>query len=225
LRAVARSEPHWPSYDAGMPVNELGARSSHPDWMVAKLVEQFGADDAVAFLRCDNAPPMVTLRANIARNSAGELLGELRARKLDAQLGELAPTAVVLNQARDPSAIAAVRDGRASPQDQASQAVVAALDPHPGDRVLDLAAAPGGKAAAAAELMGGRGVVIAADLHPGRVGLVATAAARLGLSSLHPLVANGVAPPFAPAPCNESCSATPPHAYDREAASSTASAP
>jgi 16S rRNA (cytosine967-C5)-methyltransferase len=199
LRALARREPRWPSYDAATPPSELGARSSHPDWLVEMLVEQFGVDDAIAFLRVDNTPPTVTLRANLLRNTADALVDELRTQELDARAGELASTAVVLEHARDPSAIAAVRDGRASPQDQASQAVVSALDPQPGERVLDLAAAPGGKAAAAAERMRGNGAVIAADVHPGRMGLVTGAAERLGLASLLAVVADGVATPFAPA--------------------------
>jgi 16S rRNA (cytosine967-C5)-methyltransferase len=199
LRALARAEPHWPSYDARTPARELGARSSHPDWFVAMLLEQFGAADTVETLRCDNTPPSVTLRANPLRNTADALVDELRALELDARRGELTPTAVVLDHARDPSAIAAVREGRASPQDAASQAVIAVLDPQPGDRVLDLAAAPGGKAAGAAERIGGRGLVVAADVHRGRVGLITDAARRLDLQSLDTLVADGAAPPFRPA--------------------------
>jgi 16S rRNA (cytosine967-C5)-methyltransferase len=199
LRALAREEPHWPSYDTRTPVDELGARSSHPDWVVAMLLEEFGAADTVEVLRCDNTPPAVTLRANPQRTNVDALLDELRAQELEARRGDLVPTAVVLDHARDPNAIAAVREGRASPQDQASQAVIAALDPQPGDRVLDLAAAPGGKAAGAAERIGDSGVVVAADVHRGRVGLITDAALRLGLQSLHALVADGVAPPFRPA--------------------------
>jgi 16S rRNA (cytosine967-C5)-methyltransferase len=85
-----------------------------------------------------------------------------------------------------------VAEGRATPQDQASQAIVAVLDPQPGDRVLDIASAPGGKATASAERMNGLGVVVAADLHPGRVRTVARAAERIGVrSTVVTLVADG----------------------------------
>ncbi len=95
----------------------------------------------------------------------------------------------------DLAILPAVREGRASPQDQASQAIVALLDPQPGDRVLDLASAPGGKATAAAERMGGEGVVIAADVHPGRVRTVVRAAERLRLGdAIVPLLADGAHP-------------------------------
>jgi 16S rRNA (cytosine967-C5)-methyltransferase len=91
----------------------------------------------------------------------------------------------------DLGALDAVRAGRVSPQDQASQAVVAALDPQPGDRLLDVAAAPGGKAVAAAECIGDDGVVVAADVHPARVRAIARAADRLGLGAVAPLAADG----------------------------------
>jgi 16S rRNA (cytosine967-C5)-methyltransferase len=78
-------------------------------------------------------------------------------------------------------------------QDRASQWVAAATDAHAGDVVLDVCAAPGGKATAIAE----RGAtVVAADLRPSRMRLVRANADRLGLP-LHLLVADGTAPPFA----------------------------
>jgi 16S rRNA (cytosine967-C5)-methyltransferase len=70
------------------------------------------------------------------------------------------------------------------------------LDAQPGERVLDVASAPGGKATATAERMQGGGLVVAADLHPGRVRSVARASARLDLSgTIAPLVADGRALP------------------------------
>ena len=58
-------------------------------------------------------------------------------------------------------------------QDQASAFVVGALDPQPGDRVLDVCAAPGGKAAHVACLVGETGSVVAGDVRPERAALVA----------------------------------------------------
>jgi 16S rRNA (cytosine967-C5)-methyltransferase len=64
--------------------------------------------------------------------------------------------------------------------------------------VVDVAAAPGGKAAAAAELVGDDGLVVATDVHPGRARLVGEAAHRLGLPSLHAVTADGRATPVRP---------------------------
>jgi 16S rRNA (cytosine967-C5)-methyltransferase len=65
-------------------------------------------------------------------------------------------------------------------QDQASVFVVGALDPGVGERVYDACAAPGGKALFAAERVGPGGAVVAADISPRRVGLIAETARRLG---------------------------------------------
>lgn len=81
-------------------------------------------------------------------------------------------------------------------QDLASQQVAAAVGAVPGERVLDLCAAPGGKATALAEA-GGR--VVAADVRPARAGLVAANASRLGLADrIDVVAADGTAPPWRP---------------------------
>ncbi|MFZ4720940.1 MAG: transcription antitermination factor NusB [Ilumatobacteraceae bacterium] len=80
-------------------------------------------------------------------------------------------------------------------QDLGSQWVAAAVPATDGDRVLDVCAAPGGKATAIAS----RGaVVVAADLQANRVGLIADNARRYGDGRVLPIVADGTAAPFPP---------------------------
>jgi len=194
LRALARLGPPWP-LPAGDDVRSLGVRTSHPDWIVGTFVDAFGADDAVATLELDDEPPPVTLRVNPMRATPDEIAVELREAGVEVERGLLQPDALLVRHSGDLARLPVVRDGRVSPQDQASQAVVAALDPQPGDRVLDLASAPGGKATGAAERMRGRGVVVAADVHPGRLRTVMRAAARLRLGGvIQPLLADGTRP-------------------------------
>lgn len=83
-------------------------------------------------------------------------------------------------------------------QDPASRWVVDAVGAQPGDRALDLCAAPGGKATA---LAGDGATVVAADVRARRVGLVAGNAERVGLTpdQLQAVVADGTRPPFADA--------------------------
>ncbi len=85
------------------------------------------------------------------------------------------------------------RDGYV--QDLASQWVAAAVDARAGDRVVDLCAAPGGKATA---LASSGASVVAADLRPARAGLVASNAARLGTASVAVVVADALHPPLRP---------------------------
>jgi 16S rRNA (cytosine967-C5)-methyltransferase len=101
---------------------------------------------------------------------------------------------VVVRGAGDTGALAPVRDGRATPQDQSSQAVAALVGARPGERVLDAAAAPGGKAGAIAEHMHDVGLVVAADASHGRVRMLARAARRRGMQSIMPVIADARLP-------------------------------
>jgi 16S rRNA (cytosine967-C5)-methyltransferase len=80
-------------------------------------------------------------------------------------------------------------------QDESSQRVAALVPSSPGSRVLDVCAAPGGKAT---EIARRGATVVAADLRHSRVGLIAANAARLGSDSVLPIEADGTAPPFRP---------------------------
>src|SRR5579871_779023 len=191
LRGLSRLGPPWP-LPTGSDLESIAIRTSHPDWIVEMFVEEFGAADAIATLELDDEPPPVTLRVNRARTDPETVAAELRDANVEVTRGSLVPDALLVRHTGDLAALPAVRDGRVSPQDQASQAVVGILDPQPGERVLDLASAPGGKATAAAERMRGDGLVVAADLHPGRVRTIVRAAERLSLQSLVvPVIADG----------------------------------
>jgi len=78
-------------------------------------------------------------------------------------------------------------------QDLASQWVATALAPGAWQTVLDLCAAPGGKATA---LAGAAGLVAAMDVRPSRVGLIADNARRLALGNVAPLAGDATRPPF-----------------------------
>jgi 16S rRNA (cytosine967-C5)-methyltransferase len=192
LRAVAASGPPWPA-----PASD-GEALSYPDWVLDRLDADLGADAARDTLAVQNEAPTLTLRPNPRRVDAAGLDAELRAGGAATTAGTLVPEAVAVRGVGDPRALLAVAEGRATPQDQASQAVVGLVDARRGDRVLDVAAAPGGKATGLAERVVD-GTVVAVDVHAGRLTLVASAARRLGLATLHPVLADGRALPVAAA--------------------------
>jgi len=198
LRALARSGPTW-DLPAGDDVVSVATRTSHPDWIVERFIEELGRDDALATLALDNEPPSVTLRVNPMRATPNAVIDELEAAGIEVERGQLVPDALLVRHTGDLGRLDALRDGRVTPQDQASQAVVAALDPKPGERMLDVASAPGGKATAAAERMRDDGLVVAADVHPARVRTVMRAAARCDLRSIAPVAADGRRLPVADA--------------------------
>jgi 16S rRNA (cytosine967-C5)-methyltransferase len=178
LRSLARAGPPWPK-----PTNEA-VTLSYPDWLMRQLVEDLGEADATAALVTANEAPAVALRPQMSRTTSEALEAELRAAGAQVERGRLIEDALVVRGAGDLAAHPAVVEGRATPQDQASQAVIRYADPKPGARVLDVAAAPGGKATAAAELVGPSGLVVALDVDAGRLRLVREAADRLQLPNL-----------------------------------------
>lgn len=195
LRRVAALGPPWP-WPQGDSVDAIAVRTSHPEWIVDRLTGDLGVEDALGVLEADNVAPAVTLRPNPRRTTAGELAAELAAAGIEVSAGRLVPDALIVTGIGDPATLPAVAEGRATPQDQASQAVVTVLDPQRSERVLDVSAGPGGKAAAAAERVGDTGLVVGTDLYPARAGLVARAAERLGLASLHAVAADARALPL-----------------------------
>jgi 16S rRNA (cytosine967-C5)-methyltransferase len=190
LRALTRQGPPWPE-----PVDEAVALS-FPDWLVARLRDDLGADDARRTLEAANEPPSLTLRPNPTRGPATALATELAGTGASVERGALVEDALVVRGIGDPARLPAIAEGRATPQDQASQAIVGYLGPREGERVIDVAAAPGGKATGAAELVGEQGRVVAADVHAGRLRLVGEAARRLGLGNVDLVVADGCRPPL-----------------------------
>jgi 16S rRNA (cytosine967-C5)-methyltransferase len=198
LRTLARLGPPWPWPD-GDEVQALAVRLSYPDWIAERLVADLGVKDARATMAVGNEPAAVALRVNPEMATPEEVTRELRAGGVDVTRGELVADALLVRGTGDPARLGPVAEGRATPQDEASQAVVDILDPQPGETVVDVAAAPGGKATAIGERVGEEGRVLAGDVHPGRIRLVLAAARRLGLRSVLPVVADGRALPARPA--------------------------
>lgn len=196
LRTLARLGPPWPWPD-GDDAQMLAVRLSYPDWIAERLVADLGVEDARATMAVGNEPAAVALRVNPATGTADAVARELRGAGVEVARGELVEGSLLVRGTGDPARLGPVAEGRATPQDEASQAVVDILDPQPGETVVEVAAAPGGKATAIGERVGENGRVLAADVHPGRIRLVSAAARRLGLGSVLPVVADGRALPVA----------------------------
>lgn len=113
--------------------------------------------------------------------------------RLVAELGDQ-PARAAMATMNEPAAVQRRDDGYV--QDESSRRVAASVPAAPGDRVLDLCAAPGGKAT---EIAGRGAMVVAADLRAPRVGLIRSNVARLGLDTVVVVQADGTRPPFRPA--------------------------
>jgi 16S rRNA (cytosine967-C5)-methyltransferase len=174
LRQLARSVDDLPWPDPSVdPIGSLILTTAHPAWVVIDLVDRYGTERAATILAADDEPPGLTLRATGDRRA---LVGELVGLGYQASPGAV-PEAVRVPGA-DPRRLAAVAEGRAVPQDEASMQVAHATGAAAGDRVLDLCAGPGGKSTHLAQLVAPDGAVTAVELHPHRAELIRAAAAK-----------------------------------------------
>jgi len=151
-------------------------KHSHPEWIARLWWESPGAEQARALMAADNEPLEVALRANTLVTDAATLARELPVRT---HFDPAIPEALVLDEPFDVHGSPLWRAGAFHAQSRAAMRVARALDPAPGERVLDLCAAPGGKSTHLAALMHGRGVVLAVERNRRRAGSLARTAQRL----------------------------------------------
>lgn len=162
------------------PVDYLAARYSHPAWLVREWLAQLGLDEAEQLADAMSAHPPLTIRANTLKTTRDNLALLLQGKGIEAQPTTYAPHGIQLKLTSSPAMLPEFQEGLYTIQDESSQLAALLLDPQPGERVLDVCAAPGGKTTYLAELMGNRGEIVACDLSSKRLRLVADTAIRLG---------------------------------------------
>lgn len=164
---------------AGDGADAIAARTGMRPWAVEELT-RLVRDQAEAAAAAFAARAPLSIRVVGGAPAVPSVVEDLAAVGVAAVPGTIHEGCVVVADGGDPRALPGFADGRWTVQDQASAFVVAALDPAEGASVYDACAAPGGKASFAAELVGPGGAVLAADVSPRRVSLIAETAARLG---------------------------------------------
>jgi len=166
---------------------EAALRHSLPDWIAALWWEAYGPAEARALMAAANRPAEHALRANALVTTADALCAAL---PVGAHTAPEPPEALVVDEAFDAHGSPLWAQGAFTPQSRGSMLVSRLLDPRPGERVLDLCAAPGGKTTHLAALMGDRGEVVAVERHAGRAAALQRTAARLRAASVRVTVAD-----------------------------------
>ncbi len=161
---------------------KMAVMYSSPQWLVNKLIEEYGESAAVSLLKSYCEKPPVTVRLNTLKGSDGDILREME--ELQPQMCSMPEHCAALGNPAAVTKSEAFKNGMFHVQDIASQLCCMALSPKEGETVLDMCSAPGGKAFTMAQLMNGKGSIYAFDLHESRVRLIQKGAQRLGLSNI-----------------------------------------
>jgi 16S rRNA (cytosine967-C5)-methyltransferase len=176
----------------------LAAAYSHPRWLVERWLDALGEGETEALLAANNTAAPTVLRANRRRTDPTQLTAALAALGIPVRPGAYGADALIVEPQGDLASLPGYSEGWFAAQGEASQLVVALLDPRPGARVLDACAAPGGKAMAAAERVGDAGLVVAVDPQVRGLRLMPRAAERLGLANVAIVRGDARTLPFAP---------------------------
>jgi 16S rRNA (cytosine967-C5)-methyltransferase len=185
-----------PLIPAGLPLAErLGIQYSHPTWIVERWLRIYGEERSRSLLQANNRVPVFSGYLFDPQRSEEATLSLQRA-GCRIQPGRLLRDAWVL-EGGNPAASEAVRQSWVAIQDEASQAVAGLVAADPGNSVLDLCAAPGGKTMLLARAAGLQGHVLAADLHEHRVRAMQERFALAGVRNVETMVLDGEQPlPF-----------------------------
>lgn len=159
----------------------LALKYSHPEWLVERLLKEYG-DDCELILKENNKAPVICARVNTLKTSTDELLLKLDAEGVTAKAHTWLSDCITLSDTGDLAELDSFKEGLFHICDPASQ--LAALSLGVGENVLDTCAAPGGKTFVIAQKMGNKETITACDIHEHRVKLIENGAKRLGITNI-----------------------------------------
>ncbi len=180
LRNILRNGYELPN---GNTAEDLSIRFSCPLYIVEELINDYGNDSALSFLKNSLETPPVYLKVNTLKVSAEELAEILKNEGVNVQKYETDYTLKV-NGGIDVSKLDSFKKGYFHIEDFACQKSIELLSVKQNEKMLDLCAAPGGKSFTAAEFMEDKGKIISCDIYKSRVELILKGAKRLCLNSV-----------------------------------------
>lgn len=145
-------------------VKYFSIQFSVSEFIVEKLLKQFGKRVSERILKAAMTPPQFTFRTNRLKVSRSKLMGSLANSAVRVSRGRH-PAAVRVKYSQDVRSLAQFRRGWFYVQDEGAMFVTDALGVRPGMDVLDVCAAPGGKTAAIGESLRGKGLLLGVDVN------------------------------------------------------------
>jgi 16S rRNA (cytosine967-C5)-methyltransferase len=194
LRGYLREADETKKLLADLKISNPAIGFSHPQWLVEKWQKKFGDEKTTKLLEWNNTPPKTFARVNILKTDARKLIEKWREENVEYDFVRrdwLEENLIFELKSHLPlNSLASFRDGWFYIQDPSTLLAVRELDPQPGETILDLCAAPGGKTTFIAQLMNNEGKIIASDISEERLKLVQENCARLGISCVETILSS-----------------------------------
>ena len=165
-------------------LQHLSVKYSMPEWIVNLWLSDYGKEQTVEILKGFYLEKPTTIRVNEDQISKEELVKKLEAEGVQVEAHSMVSSALMISGYDYLGALSAFRDGDFQVQDASSIQAAEAAEIKKGDYVIDVCAAPGGKALHAAQILAGTGHVEARDLTPYKVELVRSNIMRMGFTNV-----------------------------------------
>jgi 16S rRNA (cytosine967-C5)-methyltransferase len=189
LRRFLREQDALQGRIESLPIDR---RWSHPAWLVDRWLTRYVRPDVVRLCQWNNRRPEVVLRACTSRTSTDQLLTRFRRAGIDAVPHPYAPDFfLTLPRGVAVPEVPGYAEGEFFVQDPSTHLSIQWLDPQPGEIIVDLCAAPGGKTAAIADALKGQGQIFAVDCYDDRLALLQHTFDRLAFRVVTPVRADG----------------------------------
>lgn len=181
LRKIASESA--PSLDSALKKKPLYKRlsieQSHPEWLVKRWLHCYGEEKTRKMIACNNEPPLTAFRINTLKTPPEKMFSALKDASVTFCVSE--PEQFILTRDFD-ACEPFIRLGLLTVQNPTQAIPCLLLNPLPGDTVLDMCAAPGGKATFLAELMQNKGHIVAVDRYPNKCKKIMQRAEALGIT-------------------------------------------
>ncbi len=159
----------------------LSIEYSCPVWIIELWIKAYGEKNTLEILKSLVGRPPINIRVNNLKTSRKQLKELLISEGLSVQNASI-ENALNLSSTGQIDSLKSYKQGLFHVQDIASQICCKVLNPQPGDTIIDVCSAPGGKAFTLAEIMGNVGQIFAFDQYDAKVNLIKSGVQRLGVT-------------------------------------------
>ena len=150
-------------------IEELEFKYLLPSWYIRKIRDLVGNEEAEQLFKALNEEPLISIRVNRLKGTVEEVIDELKRNGKEVYVSDVVPTVLKFEGPYDFDNSKLYRKGKFVIQEEAAALASILLDPKPGETVVDLCAAPGGKTLHMAELMENKGIIYAFDIDDLRI--------------------------------------------------------
>lgn len=192
LRNIIRNvnDIHFPKKEEDQ-VQYLSVLYSHPLWIVKRWFDRFGFDETEKLLIANNKIPQLSLRINPLKMKVAEFCEFLKSKNITFTQSEYLPSFFKTTSFADIADSELFKQGFITVQDESAGLACQLISAKPGETIIDLCAAPGGKSTFMAEMMNNSGKIIALEKYSQRINLIKSSSERLHLSIIEPIAGDG----------------------------------